>query len=100
MSDEITCKEVRARLLRGEKIHFIDVREEWEHEEQNIGAKCFPLGDLPSKLEELNAIKTEEIIIHCKTGSRGNKAKKYLASQGFSNVRNMLGGIMGFLELE
>ena len=100
MNADITCEEVAKRLEQGDKFHFIDVREEWEHEEQNIGATCHPLGDLPKLLDELNPIKNEEIIVHCKTGPRGNRAKKYLISQGFSNVRNMQGGITEFLELQ
>lgn len=99
MSD-ITCEEVKTKLESGVPFHFIDVREEWEHEEQNIGAKCFPLGDLPTRLDELSSMKSEEIIVHCKTGPRGNRARKYLSTQGFTNVRNMAGGITAFLQLE
>lgn len=99
MSD-ITCEEVKAKLDNGEKFHFIDVREEWEYAEVNIGANCYPLGELPQKLSELSALKSDEIIVHCKTGPRGNRAKKYLMSQGFSNVRNMSGGITEFLVLQ
>lgn len=100
MSEDITCEEVKSRLQNQEKFHFIDVREEWEHEEQNIGAKCYPLGELPEKLEELSPFKQDEIVVHCKTGPRGNRAKKYLISQGFVHVRNMIGGITEYLELE
>ena len=100
MSEDITCQEILKRLDQGQQFHFIDVREEWEHTEKNIGAKCYPLGELPQVLSELNSIKEEEIIVHCKTGPRGNRAKKYLIAQGFLNVRNMLGGITEFLELQ
>ncbi len=99
MSEDITCTEVKKRLEEGATFHFIDVREEWEHTEKNIGAKCFPLGELPQNLETLGQYKMEEIVVHCNTGPRGNRAKKYLTSQGFTNVRNMLGGITEFLEL-
>ncbi len=99
MSEDITCQEVKRRLEEGTSFHFIDVREEWEHTESNIGAKCFPLGELPQNLDELSQFKMDEIIVHCKTGPRGNRAKKYLTSQGFTNVRNMLGGITEYLEI-
>ena len=99
MSPDITCEEIKQRLDKGTTFHFIDVREEWEHDEQNIGAKCYPLGELPQKISELSALKNEEVIVHCKTGPRGNRAKKYLTSQGFTNVRNMTGGITEFLAL-
>ncbi len=100
MSEDITCEEVRRRIKNGERFHFFDVREEWEHEEQNIGADCYPLGELPQYLDVLGHLKNEEIVIHCNTGPRGNRAKKYLTSQGFTNVRNMTGGITAYLELQ
>lgn len=100
MSEEISCEEVKALLDSGKKFHFIDVREEWEHAETNIGAVCFPLGELPERLDELSSLKEEEIVVHCKTGPRGNRARKYLMSQGFVNVRNMSGGITAYLVLQ
>ncbi|WP_420575482.1 rhodanese-like domain-containing protein [Ekhidna sp.] len=99
MNEDITCKEVKVRLENGEEFHFIDVREEWEFEEANIGAKLIPLGDLPARLSEIEHMKDEEVIVHCKSGARSGRAKKFLNSQGFSNVRNMEGGIIAYLEL-
>lgn len=99
MNLDITCKEVKERLDNGDEFHFIDVREEWEYEEANLGAKLIPLGDLPSRVSEIEHMKDDEIIIHCKSGARSGRAKKFLNSQGFNNVRNMEGGISAFLEL-
>ena len=99
MNEDITCKEVKERISKGEKFHFIDVREEWEHDEENIGAKLIPLGDLPSRMEEINSLKNDEVVVHCKSGARAGRAKKFLLTQGFQNVRNMEGGIVAFLEL-
>ena len=59
-----------------------------------------PLGELPDHLDELEPLKDEEIIIHCRSGARSGKAARYLESQGFSNVRNVLGGILAYRELE
>ena len=50
MNEDITCSDVKLRLDKGEKFNFIDVREEWEYEEANIGAKLIPLGDLPARI--------------------------------------------------
>lgn len=99
MNEDITCREVKSRLESGEEFHFIDVREEWEYEEANIGAKLIPLGELPNHLSDIDHMKDEEVIVHCKSGARSGRAKKYLNSQGFSNVRNMEGGILAYLEL-
>lgn len=99
MNEDITCQEVKQRIENGEKFNFIDVREEWEYEEANIGAKLIPLGDLPSRLSEIEGMKNEEVVVHCKSGARSGRAKKFLNAQGFTNVRNMEGGITAYLEL-
>lgn len=97
---DITVKELKERLDKGEDLHFYDVREEHEYEEDNLGAILIPLGELPDHLDELEEIKDEEIIIHCRSGARSGKAKSFLEAQGFSNVRNVLGGILAYRELE
>jgi rhodanese-related sulfurtransferase len=97
--EDITVSELKERLERGEKFHFIDVREEWEYEEDNLGAENIPLGELPHRLSELEAIKEEEIIVHCRSGARSGNAKKFMETKGFTNVRNVLGGIMAYRSL-
>ena len=97
---DITVEELKERLEKGEDLHFYDVREEHEYEEDNLGAILIPLGELPDHLDELEALKDEEIIIHCRSGARSGKAARYLESQGYLNVRNVLGGILAYRELE
>jgi rhodanese-related sulfurtransferase len=97
---DITVEELKERLEKGESLNFYDVREEHEYEEDNLGAILIPLGDLPDHLDELEPLKDEEIIIHCRSGARSGKAAKFLESQGFSNVRNVVGGILAYREQE
>jgi len=97
MNEDISCEEVKERLENGEIFHFIDVREEWEYEEQNIGAKLISLGDLPNRLSEIETLRGEEIVVHFKSGARDGQAKKFLIKNGFTNVRNMSGGITEYL---
>lgn len=97
---DITVEELKERLDKGEDLHFYDVREEHEYEEDNLGAILIPLGELPDHLDELEPLKDEEIIIHCRSGARSGRAVGYLQSQGFSNVRNVIGGILAYRELE
>jgi len=92
--EDITCIELKARLDQGEQPVIIDVREPWEFEEYNIGARLIPLGDLPGKLDDLEDLKETEIIVHCRSGARSATAKAFMQSQGFSKVRNLLGGMM------
>ena len=94
---DITTTELHQRLQAGETPTIIDVREPWEHEEGRIaGAQNIPLGTLPTQLDELEDLKNQEIIVHCKGGGRSAQAKAFLTQQGFSNVRNLLGGYMAY----
>lgn len=92
--NDITCQELKERMDKGEALHIIDVREAYEYEEFNIGARLIPLGEIPGHLDELSAMKDEEIILHCRSGARSNSAKLFLAENGFTNVRNLIGGMM------
>ncbi|MDZ4667216.1 MAG: rhodanese-like domain-containing protein [bacterium] len=93
---DITVQELHERMQKGEKLNIIDVREVYEYEEFNIGAQLIPLGQLPGMLAELADLKNEEIIVHCRSGARSNNAKMYMMSEGFVNVRNLLGGMMAW----
>lgn len=95
MSD-ITVNELKKRMDAGEKLHVIDVREPYEFAEFNIGATLIPLGELPGRLSEIEHLKNEELIVHCRSGMRSNNAKMFLAGNGFTNVRNLLGGMMAW----
>jgi rhodanese-related sulfurtransferase len=97
--EDITVSELKERLDRGEKFPFIDVREEWEYEEDNLGADNIPLGELAHQLSQLEKIKEEEIVIHCRSGARSGNAKKFMETNGFTQVRNVLGGILAFRAL-
>lgn len=97
--EDITVSELKDRLDQGEKFHFLDVREEWEYEEDNLGAENIPLGELPHRLGELEDFKDEEIVVHCRSGARSGNAKKFMESKGYSNVRNVLGGILAYRAL-
>ena len=97
---DITVEELKERLDKGEDLNFYDVREEHEYEEDNLGAILIPLAELPDHLAELEDLKDSEIIIHCRSGARSGKAVKFLESQGFTNARNVTGGILAFRELE
>ncbi len=95
---DITPAELRQRQQAGETPHIIDVRETWEAEESAIpGSQNIPLGTLPDKLDDLEDLKDQEVIVHCKGGGRSASAKAFLTQQGFTNVRNLLGGMGAYL---
>ena len=94
---DITTTELKQRHQSGETPLLLDVREPWENEEGAIpGSQNIPLGSLPDKLDDLEQYKDQEVIVHCKSGSRSASAKAFLTQQGFTNVRNLLGGYVGW----
>jgi adenylyltransferase/sulfurtransferase len=87
--------EVKAKLDRGDRFTLVDVREPYEYQIARIpGAKLIPLGDLPKRLNELDP--NAEVVAHCKSGARSQKAVDLLKQSGFHNVRNMTGGILAW----
>jgi sulfur-carrier protein adenylyltransferase/sulfurtransferase len=91
---QVTPLELKKRLDNHDDIFVLDVREPHEYQIANLGAKLIPLGELPSRLGELD--KEREIIVHCKSGGRSQKASELLAQNGFKRVSNLAGGITGW----
>jgi adenylyltransferase/sulfurtransferase len=87
----IQAEELKQRLDAGEDLYLLDVREEYEYEISNIGGHLIPLGELPKRINELDA--SQEIIALCKMGPRGARAVEVLHQAGFDKVRNLTGGI-------
>jgi glyoxylase-like metal-dependent hydrolase (beta-lactamase superfamily II)/rhodanese-related sulfurtransferase len=92
MSDlQITVEQLKAKLDKGDRVTILDVREPFEYKIANIGATLMPLGEVPKRLHELDA--GQEIVVHCHTGSRSQRAVEFLYEKGFRNVKNLVGGI-------
>jgi len=94
MNTDISVIELEKRLSAGEKVNLIDVREVHEYEEFNLGGTLITLGELPNRVDEIEELKGQEVIVHCRSGMRSNAAKQFLMQQGFENVRNLLGGVI------
>jgi molybdopterin/thiamine biosynthesis adenylyltransferase/rhodanese-related sulfurtransferase len=93
---EITVNELKEKLDNGGEISVLDVREPYEYEVANIGAKLIPLGELPERLAELD--KDDTFAVHCRTGGRSANAVKILQNAGFQDVYNVKGGITAWSE--
>ena len=92
---EIDVTEVKRKLDRGDRFLLIDVREPQEHRIAHIpGARLIPLGEFPKRVGELD--REVEIVIHCKSGMRSDKACGILREAGFPRVLNMKGGILAW----
>jgi rhodanese-related sulfurtransferase len=96
--EDITVNELKEKIERKEDFFLLDVREHYEADAYNIGAKVIPLGSLPFALDELSEYKDKEIVVHCRSGARSANAKAFLLQNGFRNVRNLLGGMLAWEE--
>ncbi len=92
MSFIITPKELKVRIDKGDKLVLLDVREPWENQLAKLdNSVLIPLGTLPQALSQLD--KNSEIIAYCHHGMRSGDATGFLLQQGFTNVKNLIGGI-------
>jgi rhodanese-related sulfurtransferase len=93
----ITISELQDRLSKGEKINLVDVREPSEHDEFNIGGDLIPLGHIQSMdIGALEALKDQEVICYCRSGNRSGQACQILDMMGFTNTRNLQGGMIAW----
>ncbi|HEX2990074.1 MAG TPA: rhodanese-like domain-containing protein, partial [Anaerolineales bacterium] len=69
----------------------LDVREPWEYQRGHVpGAVLIPLGELSSRLAELDPERPTAVI--CATGSRSQSAAALLGQRSFKKIYNVLGG--------
>jgi rhodanese-related sulfurtransferase len=89
---EIDPRELRQRFDRGEDLLIVDVREAQELALARFPrAMHVPMGELPSRLAELDS--KREIVVVCHHGIRSAQVAMYLAANGFERVSNLSGGI-------
>jgi adenylyltransferase/sulfurtransferase len=95
--DEITPQELKALVDRGAAPFILDVRNPEEIAICRIaGSTVIPLPELPDRLGELDP--THSIVVHCKSGARSAKAITLLRAAGFSHLKNLKGGILGWIK--
>ena len=95
----ITADEIKTRLDAGEPLHLVDVREPDERAEFNIGGSFVPLGNLQMMLiDDIDEFKNEEVICYCRSGKRSLQACLMLETFGFTNVKNLEGGMLNWRE--
>jgi rhodanese-related sulfurtransferase len=94
----ITLKE---KIDAKEKFILIDCRELAEWNEEHIeGATLIPLSVFPQKYETVLNDKNAQIVLQCRSGARSMNACMFLLSQGFTDLTNLSGGILGWMQKE
>lgn len=96
----ITAQELKQRLDAGEQVNLVDVREPNERAEFNIGGIHLPLGKVQTmQVDEIEDLKEQEVIVYCRSGNRSGQACMILETMGFTNVNNLTGGTLKWIEL-
>jgi molybdopterin/thiamine biosynthesis adenylyltransferase/rhodanese-related sulfurtransferase len=95
---QISVQELKQKLDAKEDIFVLDVREPHEYLIANLGAPQIPVGEVERRVGELAAQKNREVVVHCRSGARSQKAALILKQAGFSNVSNLAGGILAWAD--
>ncbi len=93
----ISVEELKARIDAGESLHLLDVREPSEHADFNIGGILLPLGKVQTmQTDDIDDLKDQEVICYCRSGNRSGQACLILETIGFTNIRNLTGGMLAW----
>jgi rhodanese-related sulfurtransferase len=89
---EITPRDVKNMMDRGEKFLFVDVREKWEFATSWIeGAVLVPMREIPANLAKFE--EADRIVLFCHHGIRSLDVAAWLRSQDIAGAKSMAGGI-------
>jgi rhodanese-related sulfurtransferase len=95
----ISVDELKARMDAGEKLNLVDVREDNERADFNIGGTHYRLGRIQNMdVEELENLKDQEVIVYCRSGNRSGMACMMLDQMGFKNTVNVVGGMLDWTQ--
>ena len=88
----ITAEELAEKIQFSQAPLILDVRSKEEYAGGHIpGAINIPHAELPDRLSEIDAAKTDEIVVYCRSGYRARIAEKILIEAGYSDVRDLAG---------
>jgi rhodanese-related sulfurtransferase len=94
-----TIADVKARLDRGEPLHFVDVREDSEWAvDHAAGARHIGRGVLERDVEAVIPDRAAAIVLYCGGGFRSALAADNLQKMGYTNVISMDGGMRAWRE--
>ncbi|MGA8542096.1 MAG: molybdopterin-synthase adenylyltransferase MoeB [Thermoplasmata archaeon] len=94
---EISPEELKDELAGPDPPMLVDVREPNEWEIVHLPeAHLIPRAQLPDRLNELTGAR--RVVVYCRTGGRSSQATQLLLDLGFSNVRNLTGGITAWAQ--
>jgi rhodanese-related sulfurtransferase len=95
--ETVANKTLNAKLQSGENVIVVDVREPDEFKAGHIeGAVNVPIRTLAQSLNKLPADKATPLAVVCKSGIRAAYGTMALKLLGYSNVKDVLGGMLAW----
>jgi len=95
VNDQMSVREYRDRLARGEDFVLLDVREVGEIAIARLGHEVnIPLPMLPLRAGELDPARPT--VVMCHHGIRSQLAVRWLREHGFQRLYNLVGGIEAY----
>jgi len=96
-STATTGAELLTRIDRGDALHILDVRFEWEFAGGHVpGAMNIPFTQLPSRIAEVPGTGDDELILYCGHGPRAYMAAAALQHGGRSRIVYLTGHWAGW----
>ena len=93
----ISVAEVKEKIAANAHINLLDVREPEERAAFNIGGTFIPVGQVMAmQTDQIDHWKNEEVICYCRSGKRSMQAGMMLETMGFTNVKNLKGGMLAW----
>ena len=88
---------IQAQNMTKQGVLLLDVREQNEYASIHVpNAKLIPLGELGSRLKEIEAYKNKPILVMCHSGNRSSRAASQLQEAGFTQASSVNGGIIAW----
>ncbi|PCI92935.1 MAG: NADH oxidase [Flavobacteriales bacterium] len=95
----ITAEELKTKINNNDDIQIIDIREDYEFEDNNIGGINIPMENVLSSLEQIDTSK--QVIICCRTGKRSAAMTHTIERKlNLDNIHSLEGGVFGYLGIE
>lgn len=101
--DEIEPTDFKAMLDAGETVHVLDTRNDYELRigtfENAIDLNIRTFRAFPEAIQRLpESMKDEPVVMFCTGGIRCEKASAIMMEAGFTKVKQLKGGVLGYFE--
>ncbi len=93
----ISVQELKQKKDQNENFQLIDVREDYEFEDSNIGGTNIPLDQVLNSIDQIDT--DLPVIFCCKSGNRSNAIVMAISKKmNLPNIYSLTGGVTAYQE--